>query len=1159
MLSVCRFPLFVAMLLAYGRLVAGAQAPGTGAISGTVVDPDGLPIKSASVTAVRDSTRAKRVTITSLTGEFTFSLLTPATYTVAVEAPGFSRSEFGDLHVTVSEVQSIQIRLRPAAVKEEIEVSAESVALAQTESSTLGRAVGESAVQELPLSTRNYTQILSLSPGVSVSLPDATQVGRGTQNVSADGNKAIANNIQFNGIDANNLAQNSAKNANEEVGVAIPAPDTIQEFKVQTANFDASYGRGSGANVDVVSKSGSNTFHGSIWEFVRNDMFNANLFFAKRDGTPRPTLKQNQFGLRLGGPIHRDQSFFFGAYQGTRSVNGVGGAKTVFLPQLTSDRSAPTLGAQFCPTAPNRLADPYLTYAGGTQVACDGSNINQAALALLNFKLPNGQYAIPSPQVLLPAGPGDFPIGESTFAPPTYFNEDQYTLNLDHKLFARDQLAGRFFYAKAPTHAPFSPAGASVPGWGSDESDKNLMFVVTETHISRNQLANVARIGFMRFDGAETVNNPISTAAAHMQSPTGASGNNIPAPGIAFEGLFSIGDAGTPSQTQLTNSYILQDFISLIHGKHSVRVGGEFKRHQVMDAPLYTTSGYIDFRTFNDFLLGQSAKQNQSPNGLSNLTFSMGSSGVLRKDERYIDVAAFAQDDVRLLPRLTVNAGIRYEIFGAPVEAHGRLATFDPSIALPSVPASGSLSGYLVPSNFPGVPPPGVQRTSYGGLWPNRFSDVSPRFGFAWQVTDRPALVLRGGGGLYYSRTSANTVEGIIIQPPFSTFVFAFGASNSGATLQTPLSPLLPPDSAYPLFPNRLPSSPDTPGITLSAVSPHMHDQYTEEFNLNLQYAFARTYLLEVGYVGNRSLHQFGCNEFNQAILASPSAPVHGETSNTLFNVSNRLPYDGMAPGSLLCGTSYQGNYNGLQASLTRRIRHGLQFLASYTWSKTLDELSGSGGADIYDGWLLTNDQHNPRQAYGLSDLDRSYRGVLSLVYDTPSPASLPKFAQVVLGSWRLSTIAAIQSGTPLTVADSNAGLVYGNYETRAQAPTRNPYTPGALFSRVQRGNAYLDAGAFPSAPIAPFGTGAFDTDFGNSSVGFLRGPGQRNIDFAVTRVFPLKETRAVHIRAEFFNLTNTTNFANPDTNLAHGPSFGVIQGTSTNPRIVQFAAKYMF
>jgi hypothetical protein len=267
--------------------------------------------------------------------------------------------------------------------------------------------VDDTAIQALPLSNRNYTQILGLSSGVVVPLPTAAALGNGSQNVASNGGKTTANNIQFNGIDANNLAENSAVNAGEEVGTAIPAPDSIQEFRVQTANFDAAYGRGSGANVDLVSKGGTNSLHGSTWEFVRNNIFNANDFFSKTDGQPRAELKQNQFGATVGGPIVRDKTFFFVEYQGSTQANGLGGAQTATLPQLTSGRSAAALGAQFCPAghldSANQEATGYLTQAGGTQVACDGSNINPVALAILNAKLPSGQLAIPSPQAALPS------------------------------------------------------------------------------------------------------------------------------------------------------------------------------------------------------------------------------------------------------------------------------------------------------------------------------------------------------------------------------------------------------------------------------------------------------------------------------------------------------------------------------------------------------------------------------------------------------------------------------------------------------------------------------------------------------------------------------------------------------------------------------------
>ena len=1139
-------------LLATGN--SAAQAPGTGAITGFVYDPSGRVIDNASVIVTNTATTSKRQTATDSSGSFNISLLAPGTYTVAITHPGFASETNNNVPVTVGETSIINLSLPVASTTEHIEVTAQPE-IAQTEDDTLGRAAGPELITQIPLASRNYTQILSLSPGVTSPLPDATTLGRGSQNVQDVGNKPTGNNIQFNGIDANNLAQNSAMNANEEVGVAVPAPDTIQEFKVQTANYDSAYGRGNGANVDVVSRTGTDAIHGAVWEYVRNNLFNANDFFAKLDGTPRPTLKQNQFGATLGGPLRRSRAYFFGAYQGTRSVNAEaqGSEVTTLLPQLTGDRSAATLGAQFCPNAPGRDPSAYLTHAGGTQVACNGSNISPVALAILNAKLPNGQFAVPSPQANIGSSdPAQFPVGQSTFALAGHYNEDQFTANLDDNISSADSSFLRFFIARAPLTTPFSSSAATVPGWGTNELDQNVMSVLSETHIFSPSTVNIARAGFMRFDGTAAIQNPFSTSTLGIDSPTGVRSSNIEAPGLTIDGLFTIGDAATPSQSQTTNSYIFQDIVSHSHNNYMLRTGAEFKRHQVMvDAP-YNTSGLMDIRTFDDFLLGESAAENGSPSGISNVTTSYAGSGIFRRDERYSDFAAFLQEDAHLAPRFNLNLGLRYEIFGAPVEAHGHIATFDPSIASGNVPVNGTYSGFIVPANFPGQQPAGIPRTSYSGLWPNHLHDLSPRIGFAWQLTNEPRLLLRGGAGLYYDRVSANLVESIITQPPYATFAFSYEAINGGATLDHPFSPLLPPATAFPQFPLRLAGQ----GPTLSAVSPHVVDPYTYEANLNVQYAFAHDYLLELGYVGTRSLHEVGCSEFNQALLASPQHPVNGETSNTVNNVATRLPYQGFSSGSELCDTLYNANYNGLLTSLTKRLSHGLEFLLSYTFSKTLDQTSGSGGVPFYEGSLLTNNQFNPSQAYGPSDYDRRHRAILSVVYRVPSFSELPSAWRASLSGWTVSAIAVAQSGTPLTIRDSSAGLVYGNFENRAAAPTGNPYTSGSLYSRVLTG--YLSPAAFPSAPEAPFGSGPQDTDFGNSSTGFLRGPGQRNIDAAVERAFALHEAHTLHLRAELFNVTNTAQFANPDTNLSD-PTFGLITQKSANPRIIQFGARYTF
>jgi len=1072
-------------------------------------------------------------------------LLAPGSYSVTVSGAGFEEKTARSIRVVVSETSAVQFRLSVAKVGVSIQVEPD-VEVAQTESATLGRAVDQEMIEAIPLSNRNFTQILALSPGVVVALPDATALGRGTQDVTANGNKTTANNIQFNGIDANNLSQNSAANDGEEVGVAVPAPDTIQEFKVQTGNYDATYGRGTGANVDVVSRTGSNEFHGTAWEFLRNDALNANDFFSNMTGQPRPVLKQNQFGGALGGAIRKEKTFFFGAYQGLRSSNGLGDKVTAILPQLTSVRSAATLGSQFC---------SYATFAGGTQVACNGSNINPVTLALLNFKFSNGQFAIPSPQINLPsAGPTQIPIGESVFATPANYNEDQYSENIDQVVSEKNELSGRFFYSRAPTIEPFSPFAANVPGWGTNELDQNAMLVLSDTHVFNSSRVNIARFGYMRFDGIAAVSNPITASDLGTQSPTGLSGGTVSAPGITVDGLFTIGDAGTPLQSQVTNGFIWQDTVAITRGNQSMRMGAEAKRFEVMVAAPYSTDGLLDIRTFNDFLLGQSAAQNGSPQGLSNITTSDGSSGLFRKDERYIDFAGFYQDDIKVTPSLTLNAGLRYEIFGVPSDIHGRMVTFDPTIASPSAPPAGTLSGFVVPSSFPGPIPAGVIKSSIPGLWPTNLDDFSPRLGFALRLADRPTVVLREGFGIYFDRISGGMAESLIAQEPFSTQQYSFGAGNGGATLQQPFSPLLPSESSYPIFIPRIPGG----GPSVSAVSREVTNPYTEEYNLNTQIALAHDYLFEIGYVGNRTLHASGSLEFNQASLASPSNSVNGAVTNSAANVGQRLPFAGVSPGSLYAQTRFISNYNSLQSSLTKRLSHGLQFLGSYTWSRNLNETSGSSGSEVFELWLMTNDQTNPRQAYGPTDFDRPQRAVLSLAYTTPTASRLPGLMRQAISAWQISGLFVAQSGTPITILDDSAGAVYGNYpfENRAQLTGLNPSTSGSIYSRVL--NGYLNAAAFTSAPEAPFGTGPGDTGFGNSSVGMVRGPAQRNIDMAFERAIPVAEAESIHIRGEFFNLTNTANFANPN-NTVFTPAFGLITSTANNPRIIQLVLKYQF
>jgi hypothetical protein len=1117
-----------------------AQTPGTGGIAGSVTDPTGAMLTNASVEARSEETNWSRIIRTSSAGLFRFSLLPPGPYSVEVSAPGFQRKTLDSIHVVAGETAVVTVRLAVGTVNSEAAVIAPTE-LAQTESSTLGRVTDARTITALPLANRNFSQMLALNPGVVVEVSDAAALGKNTQNVSSNGAKTTANNFQFNGIDANNLSQGSFTGFDPEPGIAIPAPDTIAEFKVQTGMYDAGYGRSAGANVDFISRTGTNRFHGALWEFFRNDALNANDFFLKQNGQPRPVLKQNQFGGTVGGPIRKDKTFFFGSYQATiqRDGDAPGSIVQAFLPVLPKNRSAASLGAALCPA--NHPGNPfYQTANGGVQVACDGSNINPVALALLNFKLPDHTYAIPDPQV-----PGNMGVGTSTFSAPAKYREDQFSTNIDQKISDRNQLAARFFFSRATTNEPFTPFAANVPGWGSNETQTNDMFVLSDTHTFNPRLINVARFGFMRFNGFLSGQTSITNADVGINTGLG-----LPEiPGITIAPLFTIGPSGQPFYYENTNTFVWQDTVSLTRGRHNMRMGAEAKRHQVdINAP-FTTDGFIFFFTFADFLLGQSGAQNGT--GQSNLFNSVAATGIFRKDERYRDYAGFFQDDIKVSPRLTVNAGLRYEFYGSPSDVHGHLSNFDPTLAPSQVPVSGSFAGFLLPSNFHGPIAPGVTQTSNSGLWNPDYGDWSPRLGFALRLHDAPAVVLRGGYGIYYQRLTGQLAFENIGQPPFAITQSLQGAGNTAATFQQPFTPALPPTSAYPIYTPRTPDS----ALFLASIGRNLASPYTQQYDLNIQYEVARDLLWQVGYVGSKSTHLTGCIEFNQALIATPQHPVNGQTSTTVENLAMRVPFQGIASGSYICTTGFDSNYNSLQTSLNKRFSHGLDFLASYTFSKNLDYTSGTGGLSSLDLNFLGNDQTNVRQSRGLNDFDRTHRFVLSFVYAPPRLQSGPNVLQHVLSHWQFSGQSVLQSGLPITPKDSTSGSVYGNLTgfLRAECTGVDPASSGSLRQRL---TGYFNPAAFVPAPTIGDGTG-----FGSCGVGILRGPSQMNFDLGIQRDFPIKEAAGLQFRAEFFNFTNTPKFGQPNSDFLGGANaeFGVISSTVANPRIIQFALKFSF
>ncbi len=814
----------------FAALAVHAQTSATGGISGTVRDTSGGVLPNASVTISNVGTAFSRTVRTNDHGLYVANLLPPGQYSVNVEAQGFETQIQNGIEVIVTEVTVANVEMRVGSVSTQVEVTA-NTELAQTTSAELGRVVSSQVITALPLANRNFTQILGLSTGVTVELPDAGAMGKNDQDVSANGVRRSYNNFEYNGVDANNIAENSATGFGPEVSLAVPAPDTIEEFKVQTGIYDASSGRSAGANVDIVSKSGTNQFHGDVWEFFRNNDMNANTFFLNRNGQQRPILKQNQFGFTLGGPIWRDKTFFFIGYQGTRQRNGLStaGFASTFLPPLTNNRSAATLGAEFA---------GQKGQLGGVGVAPNGSNINPIALALLQAKLPNGSYLIPTPQLILPSG-----IGQSSFSSPAQFSEDQVTADVDHIFSEKDVIRARFFSSRDPQSGPFAQGNdeANVPGFGLNEVDHNLMSAFIYSHTFGPTLVNQVTLGYVRFSGSHTVAQPITNSAIGLTPPTG----ETEIPTIVISNGFDIGPPLQSTFLSTTNTYDGRDILSWTNGRHSWRFGFEGGKRQVNFYLPFEANGLLTFLSFPDFLLGLNAAQNGS--SFSNISSAAADVGLNNRATRYNDFATFVQDDIKVSSRLTVNAGLRWEYYGPASDTQGLLSNFIPSLALTEPPATGTLTGLAVPSNFTGPVPAGVTKLSGKGLWNPNYLDFEPRLGFALQLHKN--LVLRGGYGIYYQMLSNQIADQTIQTLPNVLRVSNSGAANAASSFQQPFNPVLPALSSFPIFIARTPSS----AQAQTYINRDLKDPRTSQYSLGLQYQFASNFLLDVGYVGSDS------------------------------------------------------------------------------------------------------------------------------------------------------------------------------------------------------------------------------------------------------------------------------------------------------------------
>jgi hypothetical protein len=1175
----CLNSIFVRFLIAAGLTVSAlwGQGGATGALSGAVLDGQGGAVSAAVVDIVSLTESAShRKVLTDGNGLFTASLLPPGVYAIKVSAPGFAVHTAHEVAVRVTETTRLSIVLDVATTQQAIDVHAD-VSKVDTASATTGQSLDSGVIGALPLATQNFQQLLTLSTGAAASLNASADLGRGDVKMYVNGQREDNNNYLIEGISASDY------NIGQLTNTPLPSPDVVQEFKVQTSLYDATQGRNAGGNINAILKSGSSRFHGSLFEYFRNDDLNANEYFYKtaelqggRDNE-RPVVKQNIFGGSLGGPLgdKGKLGYFFVNYQATRQRSGLspGTYISTVIPSLPSDRSAASLSQAFFGN-PNVQLDPV-------------------ALKLLNVKGNlfggGGGWLIPS---LAPIDPGNPSAGALlNVSNPGKFRDDQFTANYDRDFRGgSDKLSGRFFFTDFRSTLPYGAGGLQAGlGGGTSSTDLNFPFdlpvhdrfvSVTESHLFGPRLINELRFGYVRIANDATNSSLVSASDLGINRPNSNVDNLIYK--FTFPS-YQIGPTPQGDQRQAQNNYTVLNTASWTAGKHLLRFGGEYDRVNLdksfpqlfnaqvffaQSAPAGSGACAAGCSDFQNFLLG-------SP------YFSWGGSGVFQHEYRINDYAFFLQDDYRVAPQLTLNLGLRWELTGAPSDNLNHIGNTVSALAaegqVPFIYPKG-VNSYNIPG-LTGTTSPTTMLNDYASNW-------GPRIGFAWSPFGGKDTSIRGGYGIFYVREDAGRVDQLSFTAPFLPMTFPAGSPGSLANLFATGSGRLPKggviDPAFvPVASHFLgfvdASGNPTTDTTQSAAfdgnvinlfgleAPrHYTSPNTQQWNFTVQQALPGGWVLEAGYVGNKGVHLRETRDSIQPYLATSQNPVsltaadgtkYVITQSTIANANARSRVLGLAPsGYQLFANDAWSDYHSLQTTLSHRFAHDFHVQAAYTFSKALD--ATSSGNTAFN--TAINDQTNLWNSYGLSDFDHRHRFVGNFTYQLPSPRA--GVARATLGGWALSGIITLQSGTPFTVIDSAGGTVYSLSSPNTTTPSiaqgftaSSAYTSGDIHQRL---NGYLNAAAFVPAPtVGADGS----TGYGTLGRNLFRGPFQSNWDASIAKTVRFTERQNLKLSGEFFNLLNHPVFNSPSVVDIESGAFGAITTTAGTPRLIQLAAKYSF
>ncbi len=1266
-------------LLLMFAISASAQA--TGGLAGTVMDPNGALIQGASVSVRNIETNLARNAVTNDEGRWTLGVLPTGTYSVSYDKDGFKKAVNAAVAVEASVTRTVDVTLDVGVSEVYIEVMSDQP-LIQAESAAVSRQITGEQLIKTPTSTRSFTGLLSSEAGVSSELSPVGVNGNGNISPSVNGTRTTSTSLFFNGVDATNITSNEGSLSDN----ISPAPETLQEVKLQTSLYDASTGRSGGGNFQLVTKSGGNTFTGSAYYYLQNKAFNSNEFFLKESGNEKPRADRTETGFTLGGPLVRDRVFFFGGYQYTDANTGLvptARTRTVLPMALTvlgSDRAKAAIASAF---------NQFSGCTVGSTCLLPG-DISDVAYRIFNLQNPvTGGFYIPTITNFRPlgivdqTGTGSYqfgmfpnistrtlqrnnPLAEVISVEPSKFRQHQFTSRLDGQLTSNNTLSGTLFYANFPGLDSFPDPNSLVSPTTLQRDDRNRTLSIADTHVFSSGLINELRFGYFSLNNTRSLTEDFSTGEftnefigvsnpASMFDTSVATtrlGHYIGRNNIAN---FSFGGPNDSFNKRKQLTYSIGNNVNVMWRNHNFKFGGEYKRHQYdTNLPEEQATEFEKFDSFTQLLTG-------------NATEADTQYGITDKSFRFQDYGFYITDNWKINRKLSLNLGLRYELFMWPTEKNGRIGNFDLEPFLPCfAPTGGSnelcdnpTPGFIVPNNVQmtgvGIVDSAIAATRVGNnkhtLNGQDMNNFAPRIGLAYSVNDK--FVIRGGYGLFYDRPSAAFINTIFSNYPFLREVeitvpsgnVSIPTAFSGVPTNIGLEQWLPfrivrgsgANGTYAIRDNT-PVFVDSRGtpqgagcmpltgencirgniaetFEFRAIDRDLKTPFVHQWNVGMQYEIGRNLLVEARYVGTlgrnlliaRALNQgFDLNDpntpdhiyerFNQAYAAagSPNGPLNaGSTARargagvafgflntvtgqqdlnlssangTYINFEARVPVLGFnVPEALLLESKGTSNYHGAQFSLTKRLSRGLQFNTAYTFSKSIDVMStdpgstaGSGKPDVPNtGFIAQGDSTNINNNRGLSDFDRTHRFSTNFVWEIPTGDLRNRF----VSGWSIAGFLQAQSGSPFTVFASEPEIANVSQLTNLTRGSGGIYRLGFGRPNINCSASQAISG-YGTNNLAVINRDCFSSPlggFGNLGRNTFRGPLQKRLDLSLVKNTRFNERLSLELGFDLFNVFNTVNLANPNSDLQDSVDFGVITNTVGGPRVGQFRAKLRF